>query len=122
MNELIIKLLYAFLIGGAFCAIAQIIIDKTRLSPARILVFYVVSGVFLTGIGLYQPIVDFAGNGATTPLTGFGYSLAKGVEKAINENGAIGILTGGLSGTAGGISAALIFGLLVTLLFKSKPK
>lgn len=122
MNELIIKLLYAFLIGGAFCAIAQIIIDKTRISPARILVFYVVSGVFLTGIGLYQPIVDFAGNGATTPLTGFGYSLAKGVEKAINENGAIGILTGGLSGTAGGISAALIFGLLVTLLFKSKPK
>ena len=116
------KLLWAFLVGGAFCAFAQVLIDKTRLTPARILVFYVVLGVFLTGVGVYQSLVNFAGNGATTPLTGFGYSLAKGVEKAIEENGAIGIITGGLSGTAGGITAAMIFGLIVALIFKSKPK
>lgn len=122
MMEFIIKLLYAFLIGGAFCAIAQILIDKTRLTPARILVFYVVLGIFLTAIGIYQPLVDFAGNGATTPLTGFGYSLAKGVEKAIDDKGPIGILTGGLTGTAGGITAAMIFGLMMSVIFKSKPK
>ena len=122
MNEFALKLINAFIVGGIFSAIAQILIDKTRLSPARILVFYVVLGVVLTGVGLYQPIVDFAGNGATTPLTGFGYTLAKGVEKAVDERGPIGILTGGLSGTAGGITAAMMFGLLVAVLFKSKPK
>ena len=122
MSETVFKFLYAFLIGGLLCVIAQIVIDKTRLTPARILVAYVVGGVILTAIGLYEPLVDFAGNGATTPLTGFGYSLAKGVEKAVDERGLIGALTGGLTGTAGGITAAMLFGLLAAVLFKSKPK
>ncbi len=112
----------AFIVGGILCVIAQILIDKTKLNPARILVVYVVAGVALTGIGLYQTLVDFAGCGATTPLTGFGFSLAKGVEKAIQEKGAIGILTGGLTGTAGGITAAILFGYLASLLFKGHPK
>ncbi len=112
----------AFVCGGILCVIAQILIDKTKLNPARILVLYVVSGVVLTAIGAYQPIVDLAGCGATTPLTGFGYSLAKGVEKAIQEHGAIGILTGGLTGTAGGITAAILFGYLASLIFKGHPK
>ena len=115
-------LLFSFLIGGAFCAVAQVLIDKTKLTPARILVSYVVAGVFLTAVGLYEPLVNFAKCGATTPLTGFGYSLAKGVEKAIQENGPIGILTGGLSGAAGGITAALLFGVLAALCFRAKPK
>ena len=114
--------LWAFLVGGLFCVVAQILIDKTKLTPARILVIYVTSGVILTGVGLYQHLVDFAGCGATTPLVGFGYSLAKGVEKAVDENGLIGVLTGGLTGTAGGICAALVFGLLASFIFKSKPK
>jgi len=122
MSETVFKFLYAFLIGGLLCVIAQILIDKTRLTPARILVAYVVGGVILTAIGLYEPLVNFAGNGATTPLTGFGYSLAKGVEKAVDEQGLIGALTGGLTGTAGGITAAMLFGLLAAVLFKSKPK
>lgn len=122
MSETVFKFLYAFLIGGLLCVIAQIVIDKTRLTPARILVAYVVGGVILTAIGLYEPLVDFAGNGATTPLTGFGFSLAKGVEKAVDEQGLIGALTGGLTGTAGGITAAMLFGLLAAVLFKSKPK
>lgn len=122
MSETVFKFLYAFLIGGLLCVIAQIVIDKTRLTPARILVAYVVGGVILTAIGLYEPLVDFAGNGATTPLTGFGFSLAKGVEKAVDEKGLIGALTGGLTGTAGGITAAMLFGLLAAVLFKSKPK
>ena len=122
MSETVFKFLYAFLIGGLLCVIAQIVIDKTRLTPARILVAYVVGGVILTAIGLYEPLVDFAGNGATTPLTGFGFSLAKGVEKAVDEHGLIGALTGGLTGTAGGITAAMLFGLLAAILFKSKPK
>ena len=120
--DIVCPLLKAFVIGGLFCVIAQILIDLTKMTPARILVGYVVSGVILTAAGLYQPIVDFAGCGASTPLTGFGFSLAKGVQKAIEENGAIGILTGGLTGTAGGITAALIFGYLAALIFNGKPK
>ncbi len=112
----------AFIVGGILCIIAQVLIDRTKLNPARILVAYVVSGVILTAIGLYEPLVEFAGCGATTPLTGFGYSLAKGVEKAITQNGAIGILTGGLTGTAGGITAAIAFALIVSLVFKGHPK
>lgn len=118
----VLKYIWAFAVGGALCIIAQILIDKTKLSPARILVFYVVGGVVLTGIGLYQPLVDFAGCGATVPLTGFGYSLAKGVEKAISERGLIGILTGGLTATSAGICAAIVFAWLAALLFKGKPK
>ena len=114
--------LFAFLIGGALCAIAQILIDKTKLTPARILVLYVVAGVILTGIGLYQPLVDLAGAGATVPLTGFGYALAKGVEETFRDNGPVGILTGGLSATAGGIAAAIVFAWIAALIFKGKPK
>ena len=114
--------LKAFIIGGLFCIAAQILIDRTKLNPARILVTYVVAGVILTGIGIYEPLVEFAGCGATTPLTGFGYSLAKGVQKAINENGAIGILTGGLTASSGGISAAILSGYIASLIFKGHPK
>ena len=114
--------LYAFLIGGIFCVIGQILIDKTKLTPARILVSYVVIGVILGGIGLYQPIADFAGAGATVPLTGFGYTLAKGVKEAVDQTGFIGILTGGLKSTAGGITAAILSGLIVSLLFRAKDK
>lgn len=112
----------AFMIGGLFCVIAQILIDKTMLTPARILVCYVVIGVLLEAIGIYQPLVDFAGAGATVPLTGFGHTLAKGVKKAISQDGIIGILTGGLKATAGGITAAITAGLLVSLIFKAKDK
>ena len=120
--SLIADLLRAFLIGGLICVVAQILIDRTALTPARILVLYVCLGVVLTGVGLYEPIVRFAGCGATTPLTGFGYSLAKGVEKAVDEKGLIGAITGGLTATSGGIAAALIFGFLASLIFSSKPK
>ena len=116
------KLLYAFLVGGFLCAVAQILIDRTKLTPARILVSYVVSGVILTAAGIYAPLVELAGNGATTPLTGFGYSLAKGVEKAVDERGLIGAMTGGITGTAGGITAAMFFGLIAALIFRGKPK
>ena len=122
MTETFLKLLYAFLLGGLLCAFAQILIDKTKLTPARILVIYVVSGVFLSAVGLYEPLVDLAGHGATTPLTGFGYSLAKGVKESVAEKGWLGIFTGGLSGTAAGISAAMISGLLAAAFFRSKPK
>ena len=115
-------LIKAFIIGGLFCVAAQILIDKTKLNPARILVAYVVAGVILTGLGLYEPLVKFAGCGATTPLTDFGYSLAKGVQKAIQEQGAIGILTGGLTATAGGIASAVLFGYIASLIFKGHPK
>ncbi len=117
-----LKLLYAFLVGGFLCAVAQILIDRTKLTPARILVSYVVSGVILTAVGIYAPLVELAGNGATTPLTGFGYSLAKGVEKAVDERGLIGAMTGGITGTAGGITAAMFFGLIAALIFRGKPK
>lgn len=112
----------AFLIGGAFCVIAQILIDKTKLTPAKILVGYVCCGVLLGAIGVYGPLVDFAGAGATVPLTGFGYLLADGVKTAIDEVGAIGILTGGLKATAGGITVAIVLGLLWAIIFRSKSK
>ncbi len=122
MTGFFLKLLYAFLVGGFLCAVAQILIDRTKLTPARILVSYVVSGVILTAVGIYAPLVELAGNGATTPLTGFGYSLAKGVEKAVDERGLIGAMTGGITGTAGGITAAMFFGLIAALIFRGKPK
>ena len=112
----------AFLVGGVFCLIGQILIDKTKLTPARILVSYVVIGVFLGAIGIYKPIVEFAGTGATVPLTGFGYNLAKGVKEAVQEDGFLGIFTGGLKACAGGITAAVVAGLLASLLFKAKDK
>lgn len=112
----------AFLVGGAFCAVGQILIDKTRLTPARILVGYVVAGVLLTAVGLYDPLVKFAGAGATVPLTGFGYSLAVGVKKAVNEVGLVGALTGGLTATSGGIAAAVTFGLIAAAVAKPKMK
>ncbi|MBQ1241830.1 MAG: stage V sporulation protein AE [Oscillospiraceae bacterium] len=114
--------LKAFLVGGALCAIGQILIDKTKLTPARILSFYVVAGVFLSAIGIYGPLADWAGAGASVPLTGFGHSLAEGVRKAVAEDGLLGALTGGLSATAGGIAAALCFALLFALLFRPKEK
>ncbi|MCI2105740.1 MAG: stage V sporulation protein AE [Intestinimonas sp.] len=114
--------LRAFLCGGILCIIGQILIDKTKLTPARILVCYVVAGVILGGIGIYQPIVDWGGAGATVPLTGFGYTLSKGVAKAVSEQGFLGIFTGGVIATAGGIAAAIFFGYVVALLFKAKPK
>lgn len=114
--------LQAFLVGGALCVIAQLLIDYTKLTPARILVAYVVSGVILGAVGLYEPVAAFGGAGATVPLSGFGYALAKGVKKAVDEQGALGILTGGLSATAAGVSAAVFFGYLFALLFKPKRK
>lgn len=112
----------AFIIGGLICLIGQILIDKTKLTPARILVSYVVIGVVLGAIGLYEPLVEFAGAGATVPLTGFGYTLAKGVKEAIGKDGFLGILTGGLKATAGGITAAIVAGLIVSFIFKAKDK
>lgn len=114
--------LKAFLVGGCFCLIGQILIDKTKLTPARILVSYVIIGVFLGAVGVYKPLVEFAGAGATVPLTGFGYNLAKGVKEAIDTDGFLGILTGGLKATAGGIAAAVFAGLLASLIFKPKDK
>ena len=114
--------LKAFFIGGAFCLVGQIIIDKTKLTPARILVSYVVIGVILGGIGIYRPLAEFAGAGATVPLTGFGNTLAKGVKEAIDQDGFLGIFTGGLKATAGGITMAIFFGLLASFLFKAKDK
>lgn len=112
----------AFAVGGLFCLIGQILIDKTKLTPARILVSYVVIGVFLGAIGLYQPLADFAGAGATVPLTGFGNLLAKGVREAIDKDGFLGIFTGGLKSAAGGITAAVFAGLLASLIFKPRDK
>ena len=119
---MLLHFLWAFVIGGVLCVIAQILIDKTALTPARILVAYVCLGVLLTAIGVYQPLVDLAGCGATTPLTGFGYSIARGVEKAVGERGAVGILTGGLTATSGGITLSLFMGLTMALFFKGKQK
>lgn len=113
---------WAFVIGGAFCVVAQLLIDLTKLTPARILVIYVITGVILGAIGLYKPLVDFAGAGATTPLTGFGYLISKGVREAVDEQGLLGALTGGLKAAAGGTAAALVFGYVATLCFSSKPK
>ena len=114
--------LKAFLVGGILCAIGQILIDKTKLTPARILVSYVVAGVFLSAVGIYKHIADFAGAGGSVPLTGFGHTLAKGVREAIDKDGFIGIFTGGLKATAGGITAAIVAGLAASLLFKPKDK
>ena len=114
--------LNAFLCGGVLCAIGQLLIDKTKLTPARILVCYVVAGVALTALGVYQFVVDWGGAGATVPLTGFGYSLAKGVKKAIDEQGFLGIFTGGLTATAGGITAAILLGLVLALLRRPRDK
>lgn len=113
---------WCFLCGGLLCLIGQVLIDLTKLTPARILTGYVVGGVLLQALGLYQPLVDWAGAGATVPLTGFGYSLAKGVAKAVEEQGLLGVLTGGLSATAGGIAAAVVLGLLAAILCKPKEK
>lgn len=112
----------AFFVGGILCLIGQILIDKTKLSPARILVSYVVAGVLLTAIGVYQPVVEFGGAGATVPLTGFGYALAKGVKEAVDSDDFMGVVTGGLKATAGGITAAVISGLIASLIFKAKDK
>ena len=112
----------AFWVGGLICLIGQILIDKTRLTPARILTGYVVMGIILTAIGIYEPIVKYAGAGATVPLLGFGYSMAKGVEKAVAADGLLGAFTGGLSSTAGGIAAAVFFSLVAAFIFKPKTK
>ena len=114
--------LNAFLCGGVLCAVGQVLLDRTKLTPARILVCYVTAGVLLGGLGLYAPLVEWAGAGATVPLTGFGFTLAKGVQKAVSQHGLLGALNGGISATAGGITAAIFFGFLVALLFRAKPK
>lgn len=119
---MLIDYLKAFLVGGVLCAIGQLLIDYTKLTPARILVAYVVAGVVLGAVGIYQPIVDFAGAGATVPLTGFGYLLADGVRRAVSVDGLFGALTGGLSSTAGGITAAITFGFIIALIFKPGDK
>jgi stage V sporulation protein AE len=113
---------YAFVIGGLLCVIAQILIDKTKLTPANILVMYVTVGAIISALGWYQPLVDLAGAGATVPLTGFGHSLAQGAIKAVDEKGLIGALSGGLSATSAGISAAVVFGYIISLIFKPKTK
>ena len=115
-------LLRCFAVGGALCVIGQILIDKTKLTPARILVIYVTTGVILGGLGIYKYLVDFAGSGATVPLTGFGYNLAKGTIEAVKENGLIGAFTGGLKASAGGIAAAVFLGYIASLISKQKIK
>lgn len=112
----------AFLVGGAFCVIAQILLDKTNLTPARILVGYVVAGVILGAVGLYKPLVEFAGAGAKTPLTGFGYLISEGVRKAVDEKGLLGALTGGFTAAAAGTAAALFFSFIASLIFRGKTK
>ena len=120
--DTVLEYVRAFLCGGLLCLIGQVLIDKTALTPARILVAYVVSEVVLGGLGIYKYVVEFGGAGATVPLTGFGYLLSKGVEKAVDEQGILGALTGGLTAAAGGIGAAIFFGYLVALIFKPKSK
>jgi len=112
----------AFIIGGILCLIGQILVDKTRLTPARILVGYVVAGVILSALGIYEPLLNFSGAGASVPLTGFGHTLAQGVRDAVNKDGIIGVFTGGLSSAAGGITAAVFAGLLAAIIFKAKDK
>ncbi|MBE6787685.1 MAG: stage V sporulation protein AE [Ruminococcaceae bacterium] len=119
---LFLDCLKAFAVGGAICVLGQILIDKTKLTPARILVSFVVSGVVLTAIGVYEPLVEFAGAGATVPLTGFGFTLAKGVRAAVTEHGLLGALMGGLEATAAGITAPILFGLIAALLVKPDDK
>lgn len=120
--QIFLNCLYAFLVGGFICLIGQILIDYTKLTPARILVSFVVSGVILTAIGVYDPIVKFAGAGATVPLVGFGYSLAMGVQEGVRQYGIIGALSGGLTATAAGIAASVTFGFLMAILFKPGDK
>lgn len=120
--DILLQLLRAFVVGGLLCVIAQILIDKTKLTPARILVSFVVAGVILGALGLYKPLVDFAGAGATVPLTGFGYLISEGVREAVDKQGLLGALTGGLTAAAGGISAALVFGYLSAIAFKGKRR
>ena len=117
-----IQLLYAFLVGGLLCVIGQILIDKTKLTPARILVIYVTTGAILGGLGIYQYLVDFAGAGATVPLTGFGYNLAKGAKEAVDQYGFVGAFIGGTKAAAGGIAAAIFFGYIASLISKPKMK
>ncbi len=114
--------LWTFITGGLLCVIAQILIDKTKLTPARILVGYVVAGALLSAIGWYEPLVEFAGAGVTVPLTGFGHSLIQGVEKAVDEKGVFGILSGGITGAASGITAVMLFSLIASVIFKSHRK
>lgn len=113
---------YAFVVGGILCVIGQLLIDLTKLTPARILVIYVVTGTILTILGVYEPLVETAGCGATIPLTGFGYSLGKGVIKGVSEKGLLGAFTGGITATSGGIAAAIFFGFIIALIFNSKEK
>lgn len=120
--DVFLQYLKAFAVGGAFCAIGQVLIDKTKLTPAKILTIYVVSGVLLEAVGIYSHVIDFAGAGATVPLTGFGSTLARGVKKALCEHGALGALTGGLTASAAGITAAVFFGIIVAIIFRSKEK
>ena len=122
IGDVVLPYLRAFLVGGILCWIAQILIDRTKLTPARILVVYVVAGVVLGAVGIYRPIADFGGAGATVPLTGYGYLIAKGVRQAVEEKGLLGALTGPLTAAAGGTAAALVFGYVATLICKGKPK
>lgn len=120
--DILLTLVKAFVVGGLLCVIGEVLLLKTGLTSARILVAYVVAGVILTAVGLYKPLVDFAGAGATVPLTGFGYALAMGAIEAVKEQGIIGAFTGGVINTAGGITAAIVFGLLNALIFKARAK
>ena len=120
--DMIWMYLKVFLVGGALCAVGELLVLRTKLTPARILVCYILAGVVLSAVGLYQPVVDFAGAGATVPLTGFGHALCQGVIFAVQESGWIGAFSGGLVATAGGITAAIFFGTLVALLFKPRAK
>lgn len=122
VNDMLIEYLKVFAVGGALCAIGQLLIDKTKLTPARILTVYVVSGLILEAAGLYSPLVKWAGAGATVPLTGFGSTLARGVEKAVSESGVLGAFTGGFTAAAAGICAAVFFGIIIALLFKPREK
>ena len=122
IDYMILDYLKAFVVGGLFCVIGQILIDKTRLTPAKILTSYVVIGVLLGAVGVYQPFAEWAGAGATVPLTGFGNLLAQGIKKAISERGVLGIMTGGLTASAAGVCAAVFFAYLIALIFKPKEK
>lgn len=122
MREMLLDFLLVFVVGGGFCVIAQLLIDYTKITPARILVSYVVAGVILTAVGIYEPLIKMAGCGASTPLTGFGYALARGVESAVRDKGLLGALTGGLTGAAGGITTAVTCGFIAALVFRGKPK
>ncbi len=119
---MIAELIKAFLVGGAICAVGQVLIDYTKLTPARILTGFVVAGVVLSAVGLYKPLAEFAGAGATVPLTGFGHLLAEGIRKSVGEDGLLGIFKGGLTASSGGVTAAILFGLLASLIFRQKDK